>query len=166
MPGMRPRVPSVAPKVLRTASLMILGGMAVGHLIVICPELNERVTAVVERIDAPRHTPLQERRRRFSTEYLAAIDAIARQVPPQAEYGLLDVQLRESGGAYWVAYDLAPRRPVFLGRLHHGPLTWPDPERPLAGYVLAGQALEPPRLLDENSLAEFLENRRIGSEGD
>ncbi len=57
------------------------------------------------------------RARLFGKEYTGAIEEIRRRVSAGEPYALVAGDGQESGGAYWVRYDLAPRRAVFLGRL-------------------------------------------------
>lgn len=81
------------------------------------PALAPAVATIFAAFDhAPESGP-QALARMSGGEYAAAIEAIARRLPPDATYGLIDaVHLREGGG-YWVRHDLAPRRAVYLGSL-------------------------------------------------
>lgn len=58
------------------------------------------------------------RARLFGEEYTRAIEEVRRRIPVGEPYALVAGDGQESGGAYWVRYDLAPRRAVFLGRLN------------------------------------------------
>lgn len=48
--------------------------------------------------------------------YTRGIDEIRRRLPLDQAYLLVEAGKQRYGGAYWVRYDLAPRRAVFLGR--------------------------------------------------
>jgi hypothetical protein len=62
-------------------------------------------------------TPIQERSRSFDPLYTQAIEDIRRTIPPHATYALVDADPDELGSVLWVRFDLAPRRPVYLGFL-------------------------------------------------
>ena len=47
----------------------------------------------------------------------AALDAIRRTIPADGEYLLLDGGEEWQGSTYWVRFELAPRRPRYVGRL-------------------------------------------------
>jgi hypothetical protein len=71
-------------------------------------------------LDACHHageTPAEARERVFGLAYTAAVDGIRRTIPPDGSYLLVNGERRDEGGPYWVRYDLAPRRALFLGRL-------------------------------------------------
>jgi hypothetical protein len=46
-----------------------------------------------------------------------ALDSIRRTIPPDGEYLLLDGGQEWQGSTYWVRFELAPRRPRYVGRL-------------------------------------------------
>ena len=64
-----------------------------------------------------RETPAEARARVAGDDYIRAIDDIRRALPPTEAYLLVEGGRPQDGGAYWVRYDLAPRRALFLGRL-------------------------------------------------
>jgi hypothetical protein len=66
---------------------------------------------------AARETPAAARARVAGDDYSRAIDDIRRALPPTEAYLLVEGGRPQEGGAYWVRYDLAPRRALFLGRL-------------------------------------------------
>lgn len=63
-------------------------------------------------------TPLEMRQRTYGPVYAEAIEEIRRTIPPDGAYILINGNPEEEGGPLWVKYDLAPRRAVFLGKLH------------------------------------------------
>ena len=62
-------------------------------------------------------TPYQERSRIYGPEYTAGIASIRRTIPPDGAYVLINGTPEALGGPFWVKFDLAPRRAVFLGDL-------------------------------------------------
>jgi hypothetical protein len=59
--------------------------------------------------------PAEARRRTFGAAYTGAIDDIRRALPEDAWYLMISPELSDpSGWAFWVRYDLAPRRPVLI----------------------------------------------------
>ncbi|HWM89224.1 MAG TPA: hypothetical protein VN493_00505 [Thermoanaerobaculia bacterium] len=62
-------------------------------------------------------TPFQERSRSYSPEYAEGIATIRRTIPREGAYLLINGTPEERGGPFWVKYDLAPRRAIFLGDL-------------------------------------------------
>lgn len=62
-------------------------------------------------------TPLEERSRAWDPRYAQAIEDIRRTIPPHAMYALVDADAEELGSVLWVRFDLAPRRPFYLGFL-------------------------------------------------
>jgi hypothetical protein len=82
--------------------------------------------------------------------YTRGIDEIRRQLPLDQAYLLVEAGKQRLGGAYWVRYDLAPRRAVFLGRAVE--LTDPDRVRKrltanLRQVVISYGPKQAPRLL-------------------
>jgi hypothetical protein len=50
-------------------------------------------------------------------DYVRAIDEIRRDLPEDEPYLLVEAGRPQDGGVYWVRFDLAPRRAVYLGQL-------------------------------------------------
>lgn len=73
------------------------------------------------------------RRRVLGDAWVEMVAAIRRAVPPDGAYLLVDATPEEEGGAYWVRYELAPRRAIFLGKV----MELPPPER-LAAETAGG----------------------------
>lgn len=63
-------------------------------------------------------TPYEERLRAYGSEYVRAIEEIRRTIPRDGAYILISGVSEAEGAPYWVKYDLAPRRAVYLGELH------------------------------------------------
>ena len=63
-------------------------------------------------------TPVEERSRIFDPHYVQTIEEIRRRIPLHGVYALVDADPVEQGSAFWVRFDLAPRRAVYLGFLH------------------------------------------------
>ena len=59
----------------------------------------------------------EERSRAYGAEYVRAIEEIRRTIPPDGAYILITAAPEVDGAHFWVKYDLAPRRAVFLGEL-------------------------------------------------
>lgn len=62
-------------------------------------------------------TPFEERSHAYGPEYVRAIAAIRRAIPEDGAYILLSGVSEAEGAPYWVKYDLAPRRAVYLGEV-------------------------------------------------
>jgi hypothetical protein len=73
------------------------------------------------------------RRRVLGEPWVATVAAIRRAIPRDGAYLLVDATAEEQGGAYWVRYELAPRRALFLGKV----VELPPPER-LAAEIAGG----------------------------
>lgn len=78
--------------------------------------LNTAKTIVL-MVRVRNETPFQERSRSYSPEYAEGIEAIRRTIPRDGAYLLINGTPEELGGPFWVKFDLAPRRAVFLGDL-------------------------------------------------
>jgi hypothetical protein len=93
---------------------------------------------------------------------VAALDSIRRAIPEDGEYLLVDGGEAPQAEAYWVRFELAPRRAVFLGRLsemERAPrLSW---KLPLAArWVVVAYPGLLPRLLSGQEFLELLEAKR------
>jgi hypothetical protein len=116
------------------------------------------------------------RARLFGAGYAAGIDNLRRALPPAQPYLLIAGGSLADGGAFWVRYDLAPRPPLFLGRLDRllagaeateGPegAAGPGLRRALAHELsripaVVAYASQPPRLLDGGTLLRWIERRK------
>ena len=93
---------------------------------------------------------------------VAALDSIRRAIPEDGEYLLVDGGEELQAEAYWVRFELAPRRAVFLGRLSEMErtprLSW---KLPLAArWVVVAYPGGPSRLLSGREFLELLEAKR------
>ena len=61
--------------------------------------------------------PSAERSQAYGPEYVRAIDEIRRKIPRDGAYILISAVPEDEGAQFWVKYDLAPRRAVYLGEL-------------------------------------------------
>ncbi len=108
------------------------------------------------------------RARMYGPAYVQAIDQIRAAIDPDEPYLLVEAGGPRQGGVYWVRYDLAPRRAIFLGRLDE--LTPRDLRRiqgaNLRHVVVALGPGPPPRLFDRFAFRDLLDRRAaaIGSE--
>jgi hypothetical protein len=109
------------------------------------------------------------RARMYGPAYVQAIDQIRAAIDPDEPYLLVEAGGPRQGGVYWVRYDLAPRRAIFLGRLDE--LTPRDLRRNqganLRHVVVALGPGPPPRLFDRFAFRDLLDRRAaaIGSDG-
>jgi|SRR6185295_8735682 len=100
---------------------------------------------------------LAVRRRELGSSYVLAIERLRRVIPRDGEYLLVrDVTEGDGGGAYWIRYELAPRRARFVGDLDQ--LIDGRPPRPKlpAGprqVVIAFTAPRPPVVMDREELS-------------
>jgi len=116
---------------------------------------------VVEAAQA--HESLAEARARVhGVEYTRAIDQIRRELPPGDAYLLVMGGEPNSGGAYWVRYDLAPRRAFYFGRLDEftsGAQVRHALPTNLRHVVVAFDSREPPRLYERYRFLEEIDRR-------
>jgi hypothetical protein len=112
-------------------------------------------------------SPSEARTRIFGESYTRAIDEIRRALPADEGYLLVEGGSGLLGGSYWVRYDLAPRRAIYLGRLDE--LTDANRLRRrlsanLRHVVVAFAAGKPPRLYDRYRFLQEIDRRaRAGS---
>lgn len=64
-------------------------------------------------------TPLQDRAYAYGPVYTQEIEKIRRTIPRDGAYLLINGDPGEQGGPFWVKFDLAPRRAVYLGDLNN-----------------------------------------------
>ena len=109
--------------------------------------------------------PPAARRRVFGAPYVEAVEEIRRTIPADGAYLLVDAQEREEGALYWLRFDLAPRRALFLGRLDElAAAPQLPPRRGEASLVVIAYGREqPPRLLRRGELLRWM---RGGSRDD
>ncbi|HVT56912.1 MAG TPA: hypothetical protein VHR45_00805 [Thermoanaerobaculia bacterium] len=60
---------------------------------------------------------LTMRARRFGASYIGAVEAIRRTLGPDEPYCLVEGGNPQSGAAFWVRYELAPRPAIYAGTL-------------------------------------------------
>jgi hypothetical protein len=124
-----------------------------------------------EVVEAARaHESLAEARARVQgVEYARAIDQIRQELPPGDAYLLVMGGEPSSGGAYWVRYDLAPRRAFYLGRLDDftsGAQVRRRLPTNLRHVVVTFDDGEPPRLYERYQFLQEIDRRaREGSSG-
>jgi hypothetical protein len=109
------------------------------------------------------HESLAEARARvYGEAYTRAIDQIRRELPAGDGYLLVEGGDPGTGGAYWVRYDLAPRRAVYLGRLDEltsGARIRRRLAANLRHVVVAFDTREPPRLYDRYRFIQEIDRR-------
>lgn len=108
-------------------------------------------------------TPLQERSRVYGPVYAHAIETIRRTIPRDGAYILVNGESEEQGGQFWVKFDLAPRRAVYLGEL--GTLASVDRLRkrmPRAArwVVIAYGSYRPPVLIERYKFVQERKRRK------
>lgn len=112
---------------------------------------------------ASAHESLAEARRRvFGESYTNAIDEIRRTLPADEGYLLVEGGSGMLGGTYWVRYDLAPRRAVYLGRLSELTSAMQVRRRLTANLrhvVVAFASGKPPRLYDRYQFLQEIDRR-------
>jgi hypothetical protein len=106
------------------------------------------------------------RRRMLGPSYVRAIERLRRDIPRDGEYLLVrDVTEGDGGGAYWVRYELAPRRARFLGDWNRLPdgrtLRRRLPPGPRL-VVIAFTEPRPPVLMDRDDLLSALDRAHGG----
>lgn len=110
-----------------------------------------------------KETPLQRRERSFGSGYTQAIEQIRRTIPPDGAYLLINGRPDfEEGGPLWVKFDLAPRRAVYLGKLHDlGSADRLRRRTPRAArwVVIAHGPYDPPVLIERYRFIRQIEER-------
>lgn len=107
-------------------------------------------------------TPVEERSRSFDPAYVQAIEEIRRTIPLHGTYALVDADPDEPGSVYWVRFDLAPRRAVYLGTLRDlgKPRTVRERMIREVRWVIVASNGRPPVLYDRQA---FLQRVREGA---
>jgi hypothetical protein len=113
-----PAVFAFAGSVLRAAALAVF---ALYFVLAIPPALLRSVRWTRQALAVAGEDPLAERRRFLTPPYVDAIETIRRTIPRGGEYLLVDGGTELEGGAYWVRFELAPRRARYVGRLSELP---------------------------------------------
>jgi len=116
------------------------------------------------------HESLAEARARvYGEDYTCAIDQIRRELPPGDAFLLVMGGEPNSGGTYWVRYDLAPRRAFYFGRLDEltsGAQVRHGLPANLRHVVVTFDSGEPPRLYERYRFVQEIDRRaREGSRG-
>lgn len=108
-------------------------------------------------------SPEAARLRVFGIPYVDTIATIRRSIPPDGVYALIDGEPGDEGAALWVRHDLAPRKAVFLGKMHQLPgvrrLRSRMPAR-ARWVVIAYAGGRPPELVERFRFLAALEARR------
>jgi hypothetical protein len=116
-----------------------------------------------EMIAHRKETPFQRRERTYGSGYAKAIEQIRRTIPPDGAYLLINGHPDfEEGGPLWVKFDLAPRRAVYLGKLHDlGNADRLRRRTPRAArwVVIAHGPYEPPVLIERYRFMRQIEER-------
>ena len=105
-------------------------------------------------------SPAEERSHAYGPAYVRAIEEIRRTIPRDGAYVLISAVSEAEGAPYWVKYDLAPRRAVYLGEI--GSLQPVDRLRkrlPRAArwVVIANGGYRPPLLIER---FKFIQERK------
>lgn len=110
-------------------------------------------------------TPIQERARCYGPVYTHEIETIRRTIPRDGAYVLINGDPAEHGGPFWVKFDLAPRRAVFLGDLNSlGRVERLKKRMPRAArwVVIAYGPYRKPVLIERYKFVQGLEERLRG----
>jgi hypothetical protein len=106
------------------------------------------------------------RRRALGSAYVLAIERIRRAVPRDREYLLVAGGTEFQGGAFWLRYELAPRRARYVGRLPElsdsRTVRWRMPPGPRY-VVIAFSEPRPPVLMDREEFLRSLDRPHDGS---
>jgi hypothetical protein len=114
---------------------------------------SKRIAQAVARRGEP---PAAAFRRLRGGAYADALAPLLAAIPRDGAYLLVDATPAGAGGAYWLRFDLAPRRAILLGRLDELPgpaaLAARLAALPALPVVVARGEHAPPLLLDRASL--------------
>lgn len=153
---------SFTGSVLRAVALAVF---ALYFVLAVPPTLLRCARWIRQAAAVAGEDPLAERRRFLTPPYAERIAGIRRIIPRQGEYLLIDGGTELEGGAYWVRFELAPRRARWVGRLSELPTadtlrrTLPPGPRWL---VISFREPVPPILLERE---EFLRRLQALSDG-
>jgi len=114
-------------------------------------------------LQARGETPSEERVRAYGPEYTRAIAEIRRTIPEDGAYILISGSPEAEGAPYWVKYDLAPRRAVYLGELGSlQPVERLRRRMPRAArwVVIAYDAYRPPLLIERFRFVQERQRRQ------
>jgi len=153
---------SFAGSVLRAVALAVL---ALYFALAIPPTLFRCVRWTRQALAVAGEDPLAERRRFLTPPYVDRIETIRRTIPRNGEYLLVDGGTELEGGAYWVRFELAPRRARYVGRLSELPAAGIVRQRMPRGprwLVISFRDPVPPILLERE---DFLRRLQALSDG-
>jgi hypothetical protein len=105
---------SFAGSVFRAVAIGLLGLFLVTS---IPPAVVHTGTRVVQAVAQAGEGSAGAWRRVQGEDYVAAIERIRRTIPRDGEYLIVNGGVEWQGSAYWVRFDLAPRRARYLGLL-------------------------------------------------
>jgi hypothetical protein len=150
------------PKADGDRALAAAAGLLALYLAVAVPWALGRAGIEVYRAADARESLTEGRARISGESYTRAIDEIRRALPAGEGYLLVEGGSPNSGGAYWVRYDLAPRRAVYLGRLDE--LTSADQVRRrltanLRHVVVTFDTGQPPQLYERYRFLREIDRR-------
>jgi hypothetical protein len=131
-----------AGRVAAGASLVALLAVAAFALPLVWPALAESQRRVRLAIHFRNDSASAAEARFRGERYVGAIERIRATIPPDGAYLLVDTEGHEDN---WVRFDLAPRRPVFLGvlkdRMTDAAFEKPPQDAPL--WVVVARRVEP-----------------------
>jgi hypothetical protein len=108
--GTRRRSHGVSRAVGRAGTVLVCATLAAALPIVAYKSMAASLHA-----RALRRLSIEERRELvFGAPYEAAVAEIRKQVPPEDTYAIWEAGSARPGDAYWIRFDLAPRKPVLL----------------------------------------------------
>ena len=155
-------MPSRPSPVLRAAALALF---ALFLAVSVPPAAVRSAKRLVQAMGLAGEDAAAARRRVFGEPWVDSMAAIRRAIPPGEAYLLVDATKEEEGGAYWVRYELAPRRALFLGKVTE----LPPPERLAAQLqggppvvVVAMRDRQPPLMMPRDTFLRALERLQGG----
>lgn len=105
---------SFADSVFRTVVLVLFGLFLIVSLPTAAVRTAKRTALAVSTLG---ESPEAARRRVLGPQWVDGVEAVRRAVPENGAYLLVNGGLEWEGGPYWVRFDLAPRRAIYLGQL-------------------------------------------------
>ncbi|HVS00988.1 MAG TPA: hypothetical protein VMW27_30500 [Thermoanaerobaculia bacterium] len=149
---------------MRSLSRLALAAFALSLAVSVPFVLGKSARRVLTAVRHAGEDASAARVRSFGAPYVDAVEAIRRTIPPDGVYALIDGEREIEGSQLWVRHDLAPRKAVFLGKLHEQR----NPQRirnrlpGRARWVVIAYADRPPELLGRSRFLGDLERRRHG----
>ncbi|HSS77582.1 MAG TPA: hypothetical protein VLV54_12655 [Thermoanaerobaculia bacterium] len=147
------------PRAVLVLRVAVLALFAASLLVATERAARSSWTRIVESVSRIGEDSQQARRRALGAPWVAAEGAIARVIPADGDYLLVDGGGERQGATLFLRYQLAPRRARFVGRLSEvtDPSQWAASLPTSSRWVVVAYPRRPPVLVDRTDFARWLE---------